>query len=60
MDTHANHTEQEEREEQFKQKLLELGIIKEIKRPRNAPQEARTPIKVKGKPISQIIIEERR
>ncbi len=52
---------EEEAEDAFLQDLLEAGIITEIKRPsRTAPPGDRTPIKVEGKPLSQIIIEDRR
>ena len=53
-------------EEEFKQRLLEAGIIKEIKRPPRDLQQAHEdflkyqPIQVRGKPISETIIEERR
>ncbi len=48
-------------EEAFLQRLLEEGLIKEIKRPpRVSPTGDRTPVKVKGKPMSQTIIEDRR
>ncbi len=49
-----------EAEERFKQKLVELGLLKEVKTPVGVPANDRTPIKVKGKPLSQHIIEERR
>jgi hypothetical protein len=47
-------------EKRFKQKLVELGLLKEVKAPSGVPEGDRTPIKVKGKPLSQSIIEERR
>jgi hypothetical protein len=47
-------------EERFKQRLLEKGLLKEIKRPPYEAKGDRTPIKVKGKPLSEMIIEERR
>jgi hypothetical protein len=47
--------------ERFKQKLLQDGLISEIRvRPQGSPGEDRAPIRVKGKPISETIIEERR
>ena len=49
-----------EAEERFKQKLVELGLLKEVKTPVGVPTNDRTPIKVKGKPLSQNIIEGRR
>jgi len=48
-------------EDTFRQKLLEFGLLSEIKRPSSSePAGDRAPIRVKGKPLSQIIIEERR
>ena len=48
-------------EEAFKQPLLEKGLLLEIKRPsRTDPEGDRTPIKVKGKPMSRMVIEDRR
>jgi hypothetical protein len=48
-------------ERAFEQRLLEKGLLTEIKRPpRVPPMGDRTPIRVKGKPLSQMIIEERR
>jgi hypothetical protein len=45
----------------FMQRLLEAGVISEIKpRGSRSPVTDRTPIKVKGKPLSEIVIEERR
>jgi hypothetical protein len=48
-------------EEASKQRLLEKGLPTEIKRPsRTEPKGDRTPIKVKGNPMSQMVIEDRR
>jgi hypothetical protein len=47
-------------EERFKQKLVELGLVQEIKVSTGVPGGDRTPINVKGKPLSQSIIEDRR
>ena len=45
----------------FKQRLLELGIINEIRVPRPVgTKKKRRLIQVKGKPLSETIIEERR
>lgn len=50
-----------EREEEFMQKLLEEGLIKEIKKPPKAsPTGDRILVNVKGKPMSQTIVEDRR
>lgn len=52
---------QELLEEVFEQRLLEKGLLTEVKRPSRVPlQHERTPIKAKGKPLSQMILEERR
>jgi len=48
-------------EDIFKQSLLESGLLQEIKTPALfQPSGDRTPIRVEGKPLSQMIIEERR
>jgi hypothetical protein len=49
-------------ESQLDQLLLEAGVISEIPPPITdfTPYENRRPIEVKGKPISETIIEERR
>ena len=49
-------------EEQLDQLLLQAGVISEIPPPITdfTPYENRRPIAVKGKPISETIIEERR
>lgn len=49
-----------QKEEHFKQKLVELGLLREVKIPACVPEGDRAPIKVKGKPLSHSIIEERR
>ena len=52
---------QEASEDHYKQKLVEAGIVKEIKRSREyVPKDDRTPIRVEGEPLSKMIIEERR
>ena len=47
-------------ESRYKQHLIELGLLREIRIPLADSGEDRTPIEVKGKPLSQAIIEERR
>lgn len=48
-------------EDHYKQKLVEAGIVKEIKRPREyVLEDDRTPIRVEGEPLSKMIIKERR
>lgn len=60
----ANDTRTEDRtytEEDVLQRLLELGIINEIKRPvPDAVPRARPLIALEGRPGSRLIIEERR
>lgn len=52
---------EESLERAFEQRLLEEGLISEIKNPPRVPPKGdRTPIKFKGKPLSQMIIEDRR
>jgi len=50
------------KEEELQRKLLEAGLISEIKPPITdfTPYQNRRPIEVKGKPVSETIIEERR
>ncbi len=61
IQVHRSPKSLEAAEEAFKQRLLEEGLILEIKRPTpTAPEGDRRPIKVKGKPMSQIIVEDRR
>ena len=40
--------------------LYEAGLIREIKPPAKRPRGRRPPIKIKGKPLSETIIEDRR
>jgi len=47
-------------ENRFKLRLLQLGLLREIRAPSGAPGGDRTPIQVKGRSLSQTIIEERR
>lgn len=52
---------QDPAEELFKQRLVEKGLIETIKRPsRGLPDQDRTPIEVKGQPLSEQVIEDRR
>ena len=50
------------KEDQLQQRLFDAGLITEIRKPITdfTPYQNRTLIKVKGKPLSEIIIEERR
>ena len=49
-------------EEQFERELVEAGILDELPRPPGAsgPTRKRKPIDVKGKPLSETIVEDRR
>jgi ribosomal protein S21 len=47
-------------EKQFKQKLLKLGLLTDIKMSHHYANEERSLAQVQGKPLSQLIIEERR
>jgi hypothetical protein len=52
---------QETPEESYKKRLIEVGLLEEIRRPFGLlADEDRTPIQVKGKPLSEQIMEERR
>ena len=52
---------QETPEESYKKQLVEVGLLQEIRQPsRPWTDQDRTPIKVKGKPLSEQIMEERR
>lgn len=53
---------QQATEDDFKQRLVELGLLKQIKHPaRNADSFLSwKPVQIKGKPLSETIIEERR
>jgi hypothetical protein len=52
---------QETPEELYKKQLVEVGLLEEIGRPsRPWTDQDRTPIKVKGEPLSEHIMEERR
>jgi hypothetical protein len=48
-------------EELFKERLVEVGLLEAIRKPSSTlADQDRTPIQVKGKPLSELIIEERR
>jgi hypothetical protein len=49
-------------QDQVKQRLLEMGVLTEITPPlpADAIPKNRRPIPIEGKPVSEIIIEERR
>ena len=57
----GDRSEEVESEELFKQRLLEAGLLSEIRRPSPAGKaRKRVPIRFKGKPLSRLIIDERR
>jgi hypothetical protein len=49
-------------EEEFQQRLIEAGLLREIKHPRRDPKAfmTREPVTINGKDLSKIILEERR
>ena len=49
-------------EEEFERKLVEAGILSEVKPPITdfTPYQNRQPVKTTGKPLSEVILEERR
>jgi hypothetical protein len=55
-------TQHQATEEDFKRRLLEVGLLKEIKPPVTdlGPYKNRQPFKIEGKPLSETIVEERR
>jgi hypothetical protein len=48
------------RMERVHQALLASGLVKQIKRPMQRTEDRPPPVPIKGKPISETIIEERR
>lgn len=54
------HDEDVAKETLFKLRLVELGLLQEVKTPPNVLEGDRTPIQVKGESLSQGIIKERR
>jgi len=53
--------DEQNREQQFQQRLFELGLITEVKPPITdfTPYQNRQPVEVQDKPTSQVIIEDR-
>ena len=49
-------------EEEFERKLVEAGILSEVKPPITdfTPYQNRQPVETTGKPLSEVIMEERR
>lgn len=54
---HPNAVELDQR---IQQALYSAGLVTEIKPPVKRPRERRPPINIKGKPLSETIIEDRR
>ena len=61
VEVRVSRPEQESREETFKKRLVEAGLITRIRKPSwPLAEEDRIPIQVKGQPLSEQIVEERR
>jgi hypothetical protein len=61
MPTVTNQQPAPSPQEQVKQLLLERGLLKEVRRlPANPGRDDWQPIPLDGKPVSELIIEERR
>ena len=60
--TEANHVHQGavDLDQRIQQALYSAGLVTEIKPPAKRPRERRPPINIKGKPLSETIIEDRR
>ena len=54
--------EQRAKEQEFKKRLLEVGLLTKITPPiiDFSPWRDRRPVPIEGKPVSELIIEERR
>ena len=60
--TEANHVHQNavDLDQRIQQALYSAGLVTEIKPPVKRPRERHPPINIKGKPLSETIIEDRR
>jgi len=60
--TETNHVHQDavDLDQRIQQALHSAGLVTEIKPPVKRPRERRPPINIKGKPLSETIIEDRR
>jgi hypothetical protein len=47
-------------DQRIQRALYDAGLVREIKQPVKRPRRRHPPIKIKGKPLSETIIEERR
>jgi hypothetical protein len=59
---HPTLTAEEQAEQELQRRLVEAGVLSEIKPPRSlAPARERfTPVQIKGEPLSETVIRERR
>ena len=60
--TETNHVHQDaiDLDQRIQQALHSAGLVAEIKPPVKRPRQRRPPINIKGKPLSETIIEDRR
>jgi hypothetical protein len=62
LDTFLSPTQASMTEEAFAHKLVEFGILSDVKPPITdfTPYQNRQPVETTGKPLSEVILEERR
>ena len=62
LDTFLTPADAPMTEDEFVHKLVELGVLSEVKPPITdpAPYQNRQPVETTGKPLSEVILEERR
>lgn len=61
LESHDAASGQEPAADLLQQRLLERGLLREIRGPAPVPAPGdRTPVPIEGKPLSEMIIEERR
>jgi hypothetical protein len=60
--TETNHVHQDaiDLDQRIQQALYSAGLVTELKPPVRRPRERHPPINIKGKPLSETIIEDRR
>lgn len=60
--TETNHVHQDaiDLDQRIQQALYDVGLVTAIKPPVKRPRERRPPVNIKGKPLSETIIEDRR
>ena len=59
-ETNHLHRNAVDLDQRIQQALYSAGLVTEIKPPVKRPRERRPPINIKGKPLSETIIEDRR